>query len=141
MLRDDLPPRWICHAVYGLLVAGREASRLGDVAPRDLADLVLSTFLDGGGRVMTTSPSPAPPTPRRPAHPLVRRSPCWRSSLLVVVIDMTVLNVALPDMVDDLGLSSVSQLWVVDVYALVLAGLLIPITVARRPLGSQAHAR
>ena len=63
----------------------------------------------------------------RPTHP-------WWSlavltlSLFVVVIDMTVLNVALPDMVDDLGLSSVSQLWVVDVYALVLAGLLIPIT-------------
>lgn len=47
VLRGDLPPRWICHAVYGLLVAGREASRLGDVAPRDLADLVLSTFLKG----------------------------------------------------------------------------------------------
>lgn len=50
LLRDDLPPRWICHAVYGLLVAGREASRLGDVAPRDLADLVLSTFSTGVGR-------------------------------------------------------------------------------------------
>ena len=47
VLRDDVPPRWICHAVYGLLVAGREASRLGDVAPRDLADIVLSTFLKG----------------------------------------------------------------------------------------------
>lgn len=50
LLRDDVPPRWICHAVYGLLVAGREASRLGDVAPRDLADLVLSTFSTGVGR-------------------------------------------------------------------------------------------
>ena len=47
VLRVDLPPRWICHAVYGLLVAGREAARLGDVASRDLADLVLSTFLKG----------------------------------------------------------------------------------------------
>jgi MFS transporter, DHA2 family, multidrug resistance protein len=50
------------------------------------------------------------------------------ASLLVVVMDMTVLNVALPDLVADLGLSSVQQLWVVDVYALVLAGLLVPIT-------------
>lgn len=50
VLRDDLPPRWICHAVYGLLVAGREASRLGDVAPRELADLVLSTFSSGVAR-------------------------------------------------------------------------------------------
>ena len=47
VLRADLPARWICHAVYGLLVAGREASRLGDVAPRDLPDLVLSTFRSG----------------------------------------------------------------------------------------------
>ena len=47
LLRDDLPPRWLCHAAYGLLVAGREAARLGDVAPRDLADLVLSTFSTG----------------------------------------------------------------------------------------------
>lgn len=47
VLRRDLPARWICHAVYGVLVAGREASRLGDVAPRDLAGLVLSTFTTG----------------------------------------------------------------------------------------------
>ena len=47
VLRGDLPARWICHAVYGLLVAGREASRQGDVAPRELAGLVLSTFLKG----------------------------------------------------------------------------------------------
>lgn len=47
VLRVDLAPRWICHAVYGLLVAGREADRLGNVASRDLADLVLSTFLTG----------------------------------------------------------------------------------------------
>jgi AcrR family transcriptional regulator len=47
VLRGDVPPRWICHSVYGLLVAGREATRLGDIAPRDLADLVLFTFLKG----------------------------------------------------------------------------------------------
>ena len=51
------------------------------------------------------------------------------SSLFVVVMDMTILNVALPAMATDLGLSSVSQLWVVDAYALALAGLLIPLTV------------
>lgn len=50
------------------------------------------------------------------------------ASLLVVVMDMTILNVALPEMSAELGLSSVSQLWVVDVYALALAGLLIPVT-------------
>ena len=75
---------------------------------------------------MTTSPTAVRTTS-------TTRHPWWALavlalSLLVVVIDITVLNVALPEMVADLGLSSVSQLWVVDVYALVLAGLLIPIT-------------
>jgi AcrR family transcriptional regulator len=47
VLRDDVPPRWLGHAVYGLLVAAREAVRGGDVARRDLDTLVLSTFLAG----------------------------------------------------------------------------------------------
>ena len=50
------------------------------------------------------------------------------ASLLVVVMDMTILNVALPEMASELHLTSVSQLWVVDAYALALAGLLIPVT-------------
>ena len=50
------------------------------------------------------------------------------ASLLVVVMDMTILNVALPEMAAELRLTSVSQLWVVDAYALALAGLLVPIT-------------
>ncbi|WP_322920792.1 MFS transporter [Nocardioides renjunii] len=50
------------------------------------------------------------------------------ASLLVVVMDMTILNVALPEMAADLGLGSVAQLWVVDAYALALAGLLVPVT-------------
>lgn len=50
------------------------------------------------------------------------------ASLLVVVMDMTILNVALPEMAAELHLTSVTQLWVVDAYALALAGLLIPVT-------------
>lgn len=49
VLRDDLPPRWLGHAVYGLLVAAREAMRDGDVARRDLDETVVSTFFTGGG--------------------------------------------------------------------------------------------
>lgn len=49
VLRDDVPPRWLGHAVYGLLVAAREAVRDGDVARRDLDAMVMSTFLDGAG--------------------------------------------------------------------------------------------
>lgn len=49
------------------------------------------------------------------------------ASLLVVVMDMTVLNVALPDLTADLGAGALAQLWIVDVYSLVLAGLLVPV--------------
>lgn len=43
----------------------------------------------------------------------------------VVSIDMTVLNIALPDLSADLQPSSDQQLWIVDVYSLVVAGLLV----------------
>ncbi|WP_232680318.1 TetR/AcrR family transcriptional regulator [Nocardioides sp. R-C-SC26] len=47
VLRRDVPARWIGHAVYGLLVAARDALEAGDVARRDLPDLVLTTLVDG----------------------------------------------------------------------------------------------
>jgi len=50
------------------------------------------------------------------------------ASLLVVVMDMTILNIALPEMSTELRPSSVELLWMVDVYALVLAGLLVPVS-------------
>ncbi|MFI8931796.1 MFS transporter [Streptomyces sp. NPDC053474] len=46
-------------------------------------------------------------------------------SLLVVALDLTVLNVALPTLSTELQPSSVQLLWIVDVYSLVVAGLLI----------------
>lgn len=75
------------------------------------------------------STTPLPGSPDDVAHP--RR---WAglavlaASLLVVVMDMTILNVALPDLTADLRPDAVGQLWIVDVYALVLAGLLVPIS-------------
>ncbi|NJQ14085.1 MFS transporter [Streptomyces bohaiensis] len=47
------------------------------------------------------------------------------ASLLVVVMDMTILNVALPEMAAALSPTAAQQLWIVDIYALVLAGLLV----------------
>jgi hypothetical protein len=38
---------WLGHASYGLLIASREALQAGDVARRALADLAITTFLDG----------------------------------------------------------------------------------------------
>ncbi|GLZ10074.1 quaternary ammonium compound efflux MFS transporter QacA [Actinomadura sp. NBRC 104425] len=74
---------------------------------------------------MTRTAEPADPARTRP-HP--RR---WAgltvlsASLLIVVMDMTVLNVALPALSADLRPDAVSLLWIVDVYSLVVAGLLV----------------
>ena len=46
-------------------------------------------------------------------------------SLLVVSLDNTILNVAIPDIVRALHASSADLQWVVDVYAVVFAGLLL----------------
>ena len=126
VLRADLPLRWFGHAIYGLLVAAREAVRIGDVARRDAGHLVLSSLLAGVVALMTVLHERSPQTAADPRR-------WWAlavlaASLLVVVMDMTILNVALPEMAAELHLSSVSQLWVVDAYALALAGLLVPIT-------------
>ncbi|GAB3988473.1 TetR/AcrR family transcriptional regulator [Nocardioides marmoraquaticus] len=47
VLRDDVSPRWLSQACYGLLVAARDALRAGDVPRRDLDAVVSSFFLDG----------------------------------------------------------------------------------------------
>src|SRR6266700_2104410 len=63
-----------------------------------------------------------------------RRSPADRRwltlavlcvSLLVIVIDNTIVNVALPTLERDLGTSISGLQWVVDAYTLVFAGLLL----------------
>jgi EmrB/QacA subfamily drug resistance transporter len=62
-----------------------------------------------------------------PAHPSRR----WLAlgvlclSLLIVTLDNTVLNVALPTLVRDLGATSTDLQWIVDAYVLVFAGLLL----------------
>ena len=46
-------------------------------------------------------------------------------SLLVIVLDNTILNVALPHIVDNLGASGSDLQWIVDSYVVVFAGLLL----------------
>jgi len=46
------------------------------------------------------------------------------ASLLVITMDMTILNIALPNMAADLHPTSDQQLWIIDIYSLILAGLL-----------------
>ncbi|MBA2894881.1 MFS transporter [Nonomuraea soli] len=62
----------------------------------------------------------APPHARRWAALAV-----LSASLLLVVMDMTILNVALPEISADLKPGSIELLWMVDVYSLVVAGLLV----------------
>jgi len=47
------------------------------------------------------------------------------ASLLVLMMDMTILNIAIPDMAASLRPTSDQLLWIVDIYSLVLAGLLV----------------
>ncbi|MDX6740864.1 MFS transporter [Actinocorallia sp. A-T 12471] len=49
-------------------------------------------------------------------------------SLLLVVMDMTILNVALPEIATDLRPDALALLWMVDVYSLVVAGLLVTVS-------------
>ncbi|MDJ1130408.1 MFS transporter [Streptomyces iconiensis] len=46
-------------------------------------------------------------------------------SLLLIAMDTTILNVAFPSLVADLQPSAVQQLWIIDIYALALSGLLV----------------
>ncbi len=46
-------------------------------------------------------------------------------SLLVIVMDNTILNVAIPSLVNDLGASNSELQWIIDAYVLVFAGLLL----------------
>src|SRR5881628_3830788 len=46
-------------------------------------------------------------------------------SLMVIGVDNTILNVALPTLVRDLGASTSQLQWIVDAYTLVFAGLLL----------------
>lgn len=46
-------------------------------------------------------------------------------SLLAITTDMTILNVALPAMAADLQPTASQQLWIIDAYSLVMAGMLV----------------
>ena len=80
-------------------------------------------------------PSSRPPGGRPPAggHPHAGRS--WRvlvTSLLVVVLDSSILNIALPTIQKDLGADQSQLLWAVDAYILVFAAAAVHLGCARR---------
>ena len=47
------------------------------------------------------------------------------SGMLMIVLDATVVNVALPSIQDDLGFSSANLAWVVNAYLIAFGGLLL----------------
>ncbi len=51
----------------------------------------------------------------------------------MLLLDITVVNVALPDIRTDLNASLSSLQWVVDAYSLMLASILLTAGLARRP--------
>ena len=46
-------------------------------------------------------------------------------SLLIIALDNTILNVAIPSMIEDLDASNSEIQWILDAYTLVFAGLLL----------------
>ncbi len=61
-------------------------------------------------------------------------------SLLVIVLDNSILNVAIPTIIRDLDASNSQLQWIVDSYTLVFAGLLLSAGSARRPLRASSRA-
>lgn len=47
-------------------------------------------------------------------------------AFLPVVIDMTILHIAVPSLTLALGASGTEVLWIIDIYPLLIAGLLVP---------------
>ena len=87
---------------------------------------------------MSRTPSPAAATSGVPAVPHVEDALDPRvherrwlilavlcMSLLIIVMDNTILNVAIPSLMTDLGASNSQVQWIVDSYVLVFAGLLL----------------
>lgn len=57
-LRYDLPVPWMAHALSGLFLAAEEAERLGAIAPRETAHLILESFLGGAAAGRDTPDGP-----------------------------------------------------------------------------------
>ncbi|MFE0098980.1 MFS transporter [Streptomyces sp. NPDC059009] len=72
-----------------------------------------------------TSPVLDPAPTRRPTVNRWLVLAVLSGSLLLIAMDTTILNVAFPSLVGDLQPGAVEQLWIIDIYALALSGLLV----------------
>lgn len=57
------------------------------------------------------------------------------TAFLPVVVDLTILHIAIPSLTVALGASGTEVLWIIDIYALVMAGLLVPMGTLADRLG------
>jgi len=69
-------------------------------------------------------PQDGPLKPAKPTHPNAILAICCMS-LLLIAMDVTIVNVALPDIERDLHATVAQLQWVIDAYTLVLASLLM----------------
>ncbi|WP_274424501.1 MFS transporter [Chelativorans sp. YIM 93263] len=58
-------------------------------------------------------------------------------AFLPVVIDMTILHVAVPTLTQSLGASNTEVLWIIDIYPLLMAGLLVPMGTLADRIGNR----
>src|SRR5699024_12320670 len=92
---------------------------------------------------MSDTTAPARSAPRADPHIVGSYDPSRRwlglvtltFSLLAITTDMTILNVAIPQMSADLQPTASQQLWIIDAYSLVMAGLLISMSSIADRLG------
>jgi EmrB/QacA subfamily drug resistance transporter len=87
------------------------------------------TTLDRGSR--PDDPAAAAPTARFPAFPRFQHVPSWAvlaiacAAQFMVVLDVSIVNVALPSIRTSLGLSVSGLQWVVNAYTLTFAGFML----------------
>lgn len=87
-------------------------------------------FYSNEKTIMSNTLTPHPPD-AGPAKPMPRDPRRWLTlavmsiGTLVVFLDLTVVNTALPSIAVDLGATTSELQWVVDAYVIVLAGLLL----------------
>ena len=82
---------------------------------------------------------PAAPRPIRITTAAGRSSRCSGIAQLMVVLDATIVNIALPSAQRDLGFSDENRQWIVTAYALAFGSLLLLGGTHRRPLRPQAR--
>ena len=58
-------------------------------------------------------------------------------AFLPVVIDMTILHIAVPSLTQALGASATEVLWIIDIYPLLMAGLLVPMGTLADRIGNR----